>query len=232
MELNNCNLCNYVANFIYDCFFPEHISCAVCSVTILCNSVVPWDNIRALLASRLIALDKCPGVRPIGVGETFRRVVGKVICLITRSDASLACGSQQLCAGLPGGIEGAIHAMTELFDVNQNLTTGWGVLMIDASNAFNSLNRIAMLLNVRNLWPRCARFVFNTYRGWSVLVLRGQQKFLFSKEGVTQGDPLSMFVYAVGILPLIQSVQSPQRWTQVWYADDASAGGLLGELRD
>ena len=89
-----------------------------------------------------------------------------------------------------------------------------------------------MLLNVRNLWPRCARFVFNTYRGWSVLVLRGQQKFLFSKEGVTQSDPLSMFVYAVGILPLIQSVQSPQRWTQVWYADDASAGGLLEELRD
>ena len=81
--------------------------------------------------------------------------------------------------------------------------------MTDASNAFNSLNHIAMLLNVRNLWPRCARFVFNTYRGWSVLVLRGQQKFLFSKEGVTQGDPLSMLVYAVGILPLIQSVQSP-----------------------
>ena len=51
----------------------------------LCNSVVPWDDIRALLASRLIALDKCPGVHPIGVGETLRRIVGKATYLFGHS---------------------------------------------------------------------------------------------------------------------------------------------------
>ena len=55
----------------------------------LCNSIVPWDNIRALVASRLIALDKCPGVRPIGIGETLRRVIGKAVCMATRLDAAL-----------------------------------------------------------------------------------------------------------------------------------------------
>ena len=198
----------------------------------LCNSIIPWDNIRALLASRLIALDKCPGVRPIGVGETLRRIVGKAICSVTRFDASVVCGSDQLCAGLQCGIEGAIHAMNELFDANLSNSSGWGVLLIDASNAFNSLNRISMLLHVRKLWPRCARFVFNTYRGWPVLVMRGMSDYILSKEGVTQGDPLSMYVYAIGTLPLIQSLQSPQSWTQLWYADDASAGGLLSDLRD
>ena len=197
---------------------------------LLCNTIVPWDNIRALLASRLIALDKCPGVRPIGVGETLRRIVGKTICLVTRSDAAVICGKNQLCAGLQCGIEGAIHAMNELFEINQAVQPGWGVLLIDASNAFNSSNRIAMLLNVRKFWPRCARFVFNTYRGWPVLVLRGHSEFLFSREGVTQGDPLSMFVYAIGTLPLIHSLEDACRWTQLWYADDASAGGLLEDL--
>jgi hypothetical protein len=43
---------------------------------------------------------------------------------------------------------------------------------------------------------------------------------LFSKEGVTQGDPLSMFGYGIGILPLICRLkeESPEV-KQPWYAD-------------
>ena len=89
-----------------------------------------------------------------------------------------------------------------------------------------------MLMHARVLWPRCARFLFNTYRGWSVLVLRGSSTYLYNKEGVTQGDPLSMFMYAIGILPLFHSLNDPGQWTQLWYADDASASGALPELRN
>jgi len=73
-----------------------------------------------MLASQLIALDKCPGMCPIGVGETLGRIVWKAICLVTRFDASVICGSDQLCAGLQCGIEGVIHAMNELFDTNKS----------------------------------------------------------------------------------------------------------------
>ena len=66
----------------------------------LCNTITPWEDIQALIACRLIALNKCPGVRPIGIGETLHRVIGKTICLSTRIDATMVCGSDQLCAGL------------------------------------------------------------------------------------------------------------------------------------
>ena len=65
----------------------------------LCNSIVPWDNIRALVASRLIALDKCPGVKPIGIGETLHRIIGKAVCLATHLDVALVCGSDNWSPG-------------------------------------------------------------------------------------------------------------------------------------
>ena len=70
--------------------------------------------------------------------------------------------SDQLCADLMCGVKGAIHAVSDLFAENDN---DFGVLTLDARNAFNSINRIAMLWNVRILWPRASRFIFNTYRG-------------------------------------------------------------------
>ena len=76
------------------------------------NSIVAWNDINALVANCLIALDKCPGVHPIGIGETLRRVIGKTVCYATRVDVELACGSDQLCGSVKSGIEGAIHAMT------------------------------------------------------------------------------------------------------------------------
>ena len=195
----------------------------------LANSIVEWDDIRALVANHLIALDKCPGVRPIGIGEALRRILGKTVALVTRSDLEEVCGVDQLCSGLRSGLEGAIHAVHELFDENYNL--GWGLLLVDATNAFNSVNRVAALWNVRVLWPRCSRFLFNTYCGYASLLLQDGNKCLLSKEGITQGDPLSMMLYAVAVLPLIHFLRAPGRWTQNWYADDSSCVADLPSLR-
>ena len=52
---------------------------------------------------------KGKGILPVGVGETIRRVMGKSLLKFTGMQAQMACGSDQLCAGLPMGIEGAIR---------------------------------------------------------------------------------------------------------------------------
>ena len=193
----------------------------------LSNSIFEWSDIHALMANRLIALDKCPGVRPIGIGEEPRRILGKAIALATRYEVEDVCGASQLCSGLKSGIEGAVHALREVFA--EKAGTGWGVLLIDAKNAFNSLNRVTALWNARILWPQCSRFLFNTYRGHAALIVHGSNEYLFSREGVTQGDPLSMLFYAVAILPLIESLSDGT--IQSWYADDSSCVANLKDLR-
>ncbi|KAL5484235.1 hypothetical protein EMCRGX_G020696 [Ephydatia muelleri] len=53
---------------------------------------------------------------------------------------------------------------------------------------------------------------------------------LYSKEGVGQGDPLSMLMYASALMPLIKSLSNPTTWIQNWYADDSSCTAKLTDL--
>ena len=41
-------------------------------------------------------------------------------------------------------------------------------------------------------------------------------EFLFSKEGVGQGDPLPMLMYAAAVMPLFKSLSRPSTWVQNW----------------
>ena len=51
-------------------------------------------GLEALVASCLIALDKCPGVCPIGVGKCLRRLIGRAIVQCTKMDILRIIGDQ------------------------------------------------------------------------------------------------------------------------------------------
>ena len=85
---------------------------------------------------------------------------------------------------------------------------------MDASNAFNSLNRETALWNARILWPRCSRFLLNTHRGFATLFVAGADEVIYSREGTTQGDPLTMLFYGVSHLPLIRKLKDPNNVLQ------------------
>ena len=117
---------------------------------------------------------------------------------VVKEDVVNAAGSLQLSAGQPAGCEAAVHAMRQLFAAEETE----GILLIDARNAFNSLNRRAALWNVRLLCPALGPVVVNTYRSKTDLFVGGET--IFAVEGTTQGDALAMAIYTVAITPLIR----------------------------
>ena len=56
----------------------------------------------------------------------------------------------------------------------------------------------------------------------------GGGETIYSSEGTIQGDPLAMAMFALAMLPLIDRINDEVR--QIWYADDASAGGKMDGL--
>ena len=115
--------------------------------------------IAPLFACRLIALDKNPGVRPIGIGEATRWIIAKAILHVISENVQQAAGSLQLYSGQVVGMEAAIHGMNLAFQDKGSDA----VFLVDAINAFNLLNQQAALHNVRYLCPSIATVIINTY---------------------------------------------------------------------
>ena len=102
----------------------------------LANGSPSWAAYREFILGRLIVLDKQPGVRPFGVGETWRLLFVKIFLKVTGPEAKMACQDNQLCAELKARIDGAVHVVQTRWEENST-TKDWGFLLINAKNAFN-----------------------------------------------------------------------------------------------
>ena len=95
---------------------------------------------------------------------------------------------------------------------------------------FNSINHKAALLNIAILCPSLSTLLHNTYSAAVCLFVTGEGE-IPSTEGITQGDPLAMVMYALAIVPLIKQLRAhvPEA-CQAWFADDATAVGPLSSF--
>ena len=100
----------------------------------------------------------------------------------------------QVCVGQNAGAEAAIHAMCDLFQEDETEA----VLLIDADNAFNSINRKTMLHKIPIKFPILSTFVSNCYLVPAQLFILGN-KDIKSKKGTTQGHTTAMTAYALGV---------------------------------
>ena len=192
----------------------------------ICTEKLSHETLLTHLSNRLIPLIKEDnGIRPIGIGEVLRRIIGKYVNFILKADIQEACGTLQTCAGTKSGIEAAIHAMKNTFQED------WCriIMLVDADNAFNRLNRNVALQNIKKICPSLYGYLDNSYRNPGRLYL-SDGTFILSQEGATQGDNLAMQMYGLATRGLIDSLETETKeedLVQVWYADDSNSAGTI-----
>ena len=210
-EIDGLDLCKAIADF---------------AKSICTKKVEDLLSLEGYLACSLIPLDKNPGLRPIGIGEVLRRIVGKIITTVLKKDITDAVDGVQMCAGHQGGSEAAVHSMVDIFGDD----SCQGLIQVDADNAFNSLNRKVLLKNIFHTCPEIAMYTYNCYATPARLFVIGGGE-IKSDEGTTQGDPIAMPIYAIGLDPLITTLRSCLGVKQVAFADDLSGTGTIESLK-
>ena len=88
---------------------------------------------------------------------------------LLKGGSQVRAGPLQVCAGHSAGAEAAIHAMSQVFDEEETD----GILLIDATNAFNQMNRAVAMHNAQITCPIMSKYVINTYRSPSRLFVCG-----------------------------------------------------------
>ena len=87
--------------------------------------------------------------------------------LIISDETIEVAGTTQLCAGQEAGCVVGVHSIRALFEDPSTE----GAIFVDATNAFNLLNRQTTLLNVHMLCPSLAIALTNTHRNNSSLLI-------------------------------------------------------------
>jgi hypothetical protein len=97
------------------------------------------------------------------------------------------------------GTEIIIHKLRRIVEASSNDPSTWkakAVLKVDLQNAFNNVSRTAFLKIVKYCLPSLFPFVSTCYDSPSHLLF-GQEQFIYSAEGVQQGDPLGPALFSL-----------------------------------
>ena len=122
---------------------------------------------------------------------------------------------------------GALEFLTQEVDPS-------GTTIVDDCNDFSELICFLMMWTVRHRWPEGSRFVFNCYRHWAQLLLHQlgwPPVKILSREGVTQGESLSMVLYGIILVPLSKELRlADPGFLSPVYSDDVAFKDWYNEV--
>jgi hypothetical protein len=193
---------------------------------LLVGGLAPRELAPLLSGGLLIALLKKSGdLRPICIGEVWRRLTSKCCCVASREKALNIFGDLQVGVGQKAGAEATIHAIRRLADRFGD-DPGKILLQVDLSNAFNMADRSVLLSEVQERIPEFFRWVEFCYGGASVLFFGSTT--LDCSTGLQQGDPLAPLLFSLVLMILCRRLKEEceDLDLNVWYLDD---GSLVGD---
>lgn len=196
------------------------------SITNLCNLMlsgkVEQGICSILYGAALCALNKkSGGIRPIAIGNFFRRITAKVGCFNARNASAKYLGPRQMGVGIQKGAEAVVHATRSWIhsDANRNKI----LVKIDYCNAFNSTERDSMLMEIQKQTPLLFPFLHQCYSSPTMLYFG--DKNLMSQVGAQQGDPAGSLAFSLAIQPIVEEISTD---LNSWYLDD----GTIGDYED
>ncbi|KAJ0182426.1 hypothetical protein K1T71_001795 [Dendrolimus kikuchii] len=186
-------------------------------INLMLSGRVHNDILDVLYGANLCALKKKDGgIRPIAVGTTYRRLAAKICCTKHKEVLKNYLQPVQLGFGTQGGCEAAVHALRTFLDRNSREI----LLKVDVRNTFNSIDRGALLTQIKENIPNSFGFLWQCYSTPTKLMYKNN--LIDSAVGCQQGDPLGPAIFSLAIHPIITRLNSK---FNMWYLDDGTLGG-------
>ena len=186
-------------------------------------SVAPASVAPVLAGAGLVALAKpAGGLRPIAVGELLRRLTGKCLMTLVREEARAFFWPAQVGVAVKGGAETAVHAARAWTQRHMG-STHKVLVKLDFSNAFNCVDRTAVLQQCCANFPVLARWATWCYQ--QPTRLQFGDRVLESSSGVQQGDPLGPLLFAAATQPLACELRLGPLDLAVHFLDDGLLAG-------
>ena len=141
-------------------------------VNLLSRGCVAPSVLPHLCGATLLACKKkAGGLRPIAVGEVLQRLTSKCISRSVHSEVTGYLWPLQVGVGIPCSCEAIIHSVRDISNDGSISPDSRFLLLVDFSNAFNSVNRKCMFKEACRCIPSLSAWLKCCYRSQPLLVL-------------------------------------------------------------